>query len=336
MIIKMDWEGKTVLVTGGTGSIGSEIVNQLLKSNVQKVIVFNRDEIKQFSMKQKIDDPRLQIFMGDVRDYNTLESVFENDKIDVVFHAAAMKHLVIAEEEPVECARTNIMGTANLIHLCNKYHVKKTVTISTDKAALPSSVMGATKFIAERITLNGNINSEQKFSCVRFGNVANSRGSVIPIMVERIKNGKNIWITDPNVTRFLMRIPEAVKFVLNTAEIMDGGEIFILKMKSFKLGDLAEIMEKKVAFLFNRQIKVEHRGLLDGEKLHEDLINDIEINHLFENENLYLVSKNLSYPGFVKSNAKSYVSSDAEIISLEELEKIVLEYVNSQSNFPLR
>lgn len=332
----MDWEGKTVLVTGGTGSIGSEIVNQLLKSNVQKVIVFNRDEIKQFSMKQKIDDPRLQIFMGDVRDYNTLESVFENDKIDVVFHAAAMKHLVIAEEEPVECARTNIMGTANLIHLCNKYHVKKTVTISTDKAALPSSVMGATKFIAERITLNGNINSEQKFSCVRFGNVANSRGSVIPIMVERIKNGKNIWITDPNVTRFLMRIPEAVKFVLNTAEIMDGGEIFILKMKSFKLGDLAEIMEKKVAFLFNRQIKVEHRGLLDGEKLHEDLINDIEINHLFENENLYLVSKNLSYPGFVKSNAKSYVSSDAEIISLEELEKIVLEYVNSQSNFPLR
>ena len=329
----MDWEGKTILVTGGTGSIGSEIVNQLLKFNIQKVIVFNRDEIKQFSMKQKIDDPRLEIFMGDVRDYNTLESVFENNNIDIVFHAAAMKHLVIAEDEPVECARTNIMGTANLIHLCNKYHVKKTVAISTDKAALPSSVMGATKFIAERITLNGNINSESKFSCVRFGNVANSRGSVIPIMVERIKNGKNIWITDPNVTRFLMRIPEAVKLVLNTAEMMEGGEIFILKMKSFRLGDLAEIMEKKVAFLFNKQIKVECKGLLDGEKLHEDLINDIEVNHLFENENLYLVSKKINYPGFVKSNAKSYISSDAEIIGPEELEKIVLEYVNNQSNF---
>ena len=329
----MDWEGKTILVTGGTGSIGSEIVNQLLKFNIQKVIVFNRDEIKQFSMKQKIDDPRLEIFMGDVRDYNTLESVFENNKIDIVFHAAAMKHLVIAEEEPVECAKTNILGTANLIHLCNKYHVKKTVTISTDKAALPSSVMGATKFIAERITLNGNINPESKFSCVRFGNVANSRGSVIPIMVERIKNGKNIWITNSNVTRFLMRIPEAVKLVLSTAEMMEGGEIFILKMKSFKLGDLAEIMEKKVAFLFNKQIKVECKGLLDGEKLHEDLINDIEVNHLFENENLYLVSKKINYPGFVKSNAKSYISSDAEIISPEELEKIVLEYVNNQSNF---
>jgi UDP-N-acetylglucosamine 4,6-dehydratase len=213
----MDLVGKTVLVTGGTGSIGSEIVLQLLQTNVSKVIVFSRDEIKQFSMQQRVNDPRLEMFMGDIRDYATLETVFENNKIDLVFHAAAMKHLVVAEHEPTECAKINILGTANLIHLCLKYKVSKTITISTDKAASPSSVMGATKFIAERITLNGNNNNfNQKFSCVRFGNVANSRGSVIPIMVDRIKNNKNIWITNPEVTRFLIRISDAVKLVLTS------------------------------------------------------------------------------------------------------------------------
>ena len=331
----MDWKGKTILVTGGTGSIGSEIVKQLLNFEVSKVIIFNRDEIKQFSMRQEIGDPRLETFMGDVRDYWTLESVFERNKIDIVFHAAAMKHLVIAEEEPVECAKTNVMGTANLIHLCAKYNVEKTITISTDKAALPSSVMGATKFIAERITLNGNLNSKTKFSCVRFGNVANSRGSVIPIMVERVRKGKNIWITDPNVTRFIMRIPDAVRLVLNSLEIMQGGEVFILKMKSFLLGDLAEIFQKKVAPFFNKEITVETKGLLDGEKLHEDLINSTEINNLFENDELYVVSKK-PLGGFVKSKIAFYKSSEAEKLPLDVLEKIVFEYIQDQPNLPLK
>ena len=329
----MDLDGRTILITGGTGSIGSELVKQVLTYNVAKVIIFSRDDIKQFSMKQKIDDPRLEIFVGDIRDYDNLKSVFENNNIDIVFHAAAMKHLIIAENQPLEYVKTNILGTSNLIKLCIKYNVKKTITISTDKAALPSSVMGATKFIAERITLNGNINPDKKFSCVRFGNVANSRGSVIPIMVERIKNGKNIWITSPEVTRFLMRIPEAVKLVLKSEEIMQGGEIFILKMKSFKLGDLANIMEKKVAPLFNKNIKIEIKGLLIGEKLHEDLLSDLEVNYLFENEELYMVSKNIKNPAqFTKSNVKSYVSSDSEIINPEELEQIVFDYINTNNS----
>ena len=328
----MNLDGRTILITGGTGSIGSELVKQVLTYNVAKVIIFSRDDIKQFSMKQKIDDPRLEIFVGDIRDYDNLKSVFENNNIDIVFHAAAMKHLIIAENQPLEYVKTNILGTSNLIKLCIKYNVKKTITISTDKAALPSSVMGATKFIAERITLNGNINPDKKFSCVRFGNVANSRGSVIPIMVERIKNGKNIWITSPEVTRFLMRIPEAVKLVLKSEEIMQGGEIFILKMKSFKLGDLANIMEKKVAPLFNKNIKIEIKGLLIGEKLHEDLLSDLEVNYLFENEELYMVSKNIKNPAqFTKSNVKSYVSSDSEIINPEELEQIVFDYINTNN-----
>ena len=329
----MDIDGKTILITGGTGSIGSELVKQVLTYNVAKVIIFSRDDIKQFSMKQKIADPRLEIFVGDIRDYENLKSVFENNSIDIVFHAAAMKHLIIAENQPLEYVKTNILGTNNLIDLCIKYKVKKTITISTDKAALPSSVMGATKFIAERITLNGNINPDQKFSCIRFGNVANSRGSVIPIMVERIKNGKDIWITSPEVTRFLMKIPEAVKLVLKSEEIMQGGEIFILKMKSFKLGDLADIMEKKVAPLFNQNINIEVKGLLTGEKLHEDLLSDLEVNYLFENKELYMVSKNIKNPPqFTKSNVKSYISSDSEIISPEELEQIVFDYIKNNNS----
>ncbi|MFZ5955061.1 MAG: SDR family NAD(P)-dependent oxidoreductase [Nanoarchaeota archaeon] len=326
----MELDNKTILVTGGTGSIGSEIVKQLLNFKISKVIIFSRDEIKQFSLKQKLDDNRIEIFMGDIRDYDTLESIFENNKIDIVFHAAAMKHLIIAEDEPIECAKTNILGTSNLIRLCVKYKVKKTITISTDKAASPSCVMGATKFIAERITLNGNINQEQKFSCVRFGNVANSRGSVIPIMVDRIKNSKDIWITDKEVTRFLMKIPDAVKLVLKAADIMQGGEIFILKMNSFKLGDLAQLMENKIAPMFNKKIKIETKGLLVGEKLHEDLLNELELSHLIENEELFIVVKNPeNYPGFKKSNIKFYNSFVADRISLKYLEEIILEYVNA-------
>lgn len=325
----MEWKGKTILVTGGTGSIGSEIVKQLLSFDIEKVLVFNRDETKQFIMHQQIADSRLQIITGDIRDYSTLKSVFDNNKINFVFHAAAMKHLTIAENEPVECAKTNILGTANLINLCKKYNIQKTITISTDKAVLPSSVMGATKFIAEKITLNANKSPEAKFCCVRFGNVANSRGSVIPTMIDRIKNGKNIWISDPEVTRFLMGIPEAAKLVLKAAEIMLGGEIFIFKMKSFRLGDLVEIIENKVGKFMNRSIYVERRGLLSGEKLHEDLVSNIELENLFENESLYVISNRPEYPGFNKCKIKSYTSFDSKRVAVDELEKIVFEYVYS-------
>lgn len=173
-MIKDILNSKIVLVTGGTGSIGSEIVRQLLDFDIKKVIIFNRDEIKQFIMKQELDDPRLEYIMGDIRDYNSIQNVFERNCIDFVFHTAAMKHLVVCENEPIECSETNVVGINNLIRLCVKYKVPKTITISTDKAAWPTSAMGASKLIGERITLNGNkvSNGKSKFCCVRFSNVS--------------------------------------------------------------------------------------------------------------------------------------------------------------------
>jgi len=323
---------KTILVTGGTGSIGSEIVKQLLTTEVKKIVIFNRDEIKQFVTNQKLDNPKLEFIMGDIRNYDSIEKVFEKEKIDFVFHAAAMKHVVISENEPMECAHTNIIGTHNLIRLCLKYGVEKVVTISTDKAVNPTNVMGATKYIAERITLNGNklSSKNQKFCCVRFGNVANSRGSVIPVMVERIKLGKNIWITDPNVTRFAMSISDAVKLVLKAAEITQGGEIFVLKMKAFRLGDLAEVMQTRIAPRLGKSIKVESRRLVTGEKLHEELLNQIELANLLENDKLYIIlndSYEREYPEFRKSFLKTYNSSYVEKFSLDELESAVIEYL---------
>ncbi len=335
--MKNELKGKTILVTGGTGSIGREIVKQILKCDIEKVIVFSRDEIKQFLMRQEIDDDRLDFIMGDIRNYESIESVFERNKVDMVFHAAAMKHLVVCEEEPIECSNTNITGTHNLMRLCIKYKVSRVITISTDKAASPTSVMGASKFIAERITLNATFltNDEQKFCCVRFGNVANSRGSVIPIMVKRVIDGKDIWVSNPDVTRFIMRISDAVELVLKAAEITQGGEIFVLKMKSFRLGDLANVMKDRISPLLEKKIDINYTKLVTGEKLHEDLLNKIEYKNLVENEGMYIVLSNIirykKYPDFKKSKITEYDSSSVQQISLDELEEIVLEYLKEKS-----
>jgi FlaA1/EpsC-like NDP-sugar epimerase len=324
--------GKVILVTGGTGSIGQEIVYQLLKFDIKKIIIFSRGEIKQFELKQELDDDQVDFIIGDVRNYDSLQSVFENNDIDVVFHAAAMKHLVVCEDEPIECSEINIIGTHNLVRLCVNYAIKIFVMISTDKAASPTSVMGSSKFIAERISLNANemCKYKQKFCCVRFGNVANSRGSVIPTMINRLINRKNIWVSNPNVTRFNIRKSEAVKLVLKAAEITQGGEIFVLKMKSFGLGDLVDVMKNKIAPKVNKKIKIEYKKLVDAEKLHEDLLNKIEFRNLLEDKEMFIVLsdeiKNRTYKGFIKSKINNYDSLSCKRISQSELEKIILEY----------
>lgn len=327
------YKNKTILVTGGTGSIGSELVRQLLNFDIKKVVVFSRGEIKQFLLKQDIDNDKLECIIGNIRNYNSLQRVFERNAVDIVFHAAAMKHVVVCENEPVETAYTNIFGTHNLIRLCIKYGVKNVLTISTDKAASPTNVMGATKFISERICLNANrlTGDDQLFSCVRFGNVANSRGSVIPVMVKRMIDGKNICVSNPDVTRFIMTIPDAVNLVLDAVRIAQGGEIFVLKMKSFRLGDLAEIMKNIIAPRLNMEVQINNMGMFFGEKLHEDLLNDIEGRTLLANEKMYIVindtMKPRIYEGFTVSNTKVYNSQSAKYIDIKELENIVMEHI---------
>ncbi|KAF5437632.1 NDP-sugar epimerase [Candidatus Methanophagaceae archaeon] len=333
-MMEEELKGKTVLVTGGTGSIGSEIVNQILDCKVKKVMIFSRDEIKHFLVKRRILDTRLETVVGDVRDYRSIQRVFEESDIDLIYHAAAMKHVVICEDFPIESAKTNIFGTQNVVDLALKYKIPKMVTISTDKSAYPVNVMGATKFIAERITLNAN------FSCVRFGNVANSRGSVIPVLIDNLLNKKPITITDPNVTRFIIGIPDAVKLVIKATEYAKGGEIFILKMKAFRLRDLLEVILDGIAPKLNiskEEVEVDVMGLVPGEKLHEDLINNTETNRVYELDGMYVILRNnedaLRYQNIKKIDLHEYTSKDTELISKDAIKDMVIEYLNTKYGF---
>ena len=332
--------GKTVLVTGGTGSIGSEIVRQALAQGASKVLVFSRDEIKHFLMKKRITNDRLQTVVGDVRDLRSVEQIFNRFDIDIIYHAAAMKHVVMCNDFPLEAVETNIMGTQNIVDLAIKYGVSKMITISTDKAAYPVNVMGGTKFIAERITLNANKISKdnQAFSCVRFGNVASSRGSVIPVYVGNLLGQTPLQVTDPEVTRFIMEIRDAVRLIMKATEYAKGGEIFILKMKAFKLGDLADVILNGIAprlSIAKENITVNVTGLVAGEKLHEDLINDTESSQIYELDDMYAVLPDseayAQYPAMNKVGLPRYRSCDVELISSEEMEEIVMKYLKSRS-----
>lgn len=319
---------KTILVTGGTGSIGGEIVKQLLDYDVKKVIIFSRDEIKHFLTKKRLIDNRIETVVGDIRDYQSVNKVFELYDIDLVYHTAAMKHIVMCEDFPLESVKTNIIGTQNIVDLA-KYNGSELITISTDKSVHPVNVLGTSKYIAERITLNAG------FSCVRFGNVANSRGSVIPVFIDNLLNKKPLTVSDPNVTRFIMDISEAVRLVIKTTQYTHGGDIFILKMKSFKLGDLVEVVLDKIAPKLNlskSDIKLNISGLILGERIHEELINNTEYDRTYSLDDMYIILKNnedsKKYPNINKVNLNKYSSNDVELISKEEIEKIVMNYLD--------
>jgi len=319
------FRGKKILVTGGTGSIGSCIVKELLKFDVNEVCIFSRDEIKQFMMKKTISDKRLNFIVGDVREYKSLERVFERNNFDIVYHAAAMKHVIICEENPIEAVKTNIFGTQNVVDLARKYGVPKLISISTDKAVSPYNVMGATKFIGERIVFNAN------YTSVRFGNVAGSRGSVIPVLIEEMIRKRQVSITNPNVTRFIMKISDAVKLVLNATQYAKGGEIFVLKMKAFKLSDLVDVLVNYVApkvGIRSEEIKVNVIGLLPGEKQHESIVDELEVPYLHDLGDFYVIKPKTPATN-VQREHLALSSNVAEFVSKDELAEIVDEYISS-------
>lgn len=330
--------GKNVLVTGGTGSIGSDIVREVLARDAKKVIVFSRDEIKHFMMKRRILDERLETVVGDVRDLQSAEQPFRYG-IDLIYHAAAMKHVVMCEEFPMEAVKTNILGTQNVIQLALKYKVPQMITISTDKAAYPTNVMGAAKFIAERLTLNGNELSDgkQRFSCVRFGNVANSRGSVIPVYIDNLLNNNPLEITHPDVTRFIMEISGAVALIMKATEFARGGEIFIFKMKAFRLGDLVDVMVNRIAprlCIDPAKVKLERSTLFLGEKLHEDLISSTELSRVKNLKDMFIINDCAKAKSLVKQGNQevvdTYSSKDVPLISPDELDRIINEYLKER------
>lgn len=316
LLKKAKIEKKTYLVTGGTGSIGYEIVKQLLMHDVEKVVVFSRDDTKHFLMKKRIPSERLDTVVGDVREYRSIQRALKQYDFDVIYHAAAMKHVAICELSPVEAAKTNILGTQNVVDAAVHCDIPKMITISTDKAIYPTNVMGATKFIAEKITLTAG------YSCVRFGNVANSRGSVIPVFIENILHGQPLSVSSLEVTRFLMQLSDAVKLVIEASQYCQGGDVFVLKMKAFQLGDLVDVLRKMPPL---KSVDVRIGGLTPGEKLHEDLLDETELDRVCEINDMYCV---LPFGAGVQQKMKGYSSQDVELLSQKELEKIVREYLD--------
>ena len=271
------FKDKKILITGAGGSIGAEICKQLMKFNVGKIIALGRGENSIYNLKKDMDDfikmmqqpaPAIIYRIVDVKDHKLLDRIFNEEKPDIVFHAAAHKHVPLMESNEIEAVQNNVLGVNNVLELAAKHGVNKFVLISTDKAVRPTSVMGATKRIAERLVSYYGNNRDLDYAIVRFGNVLGSRGSVIPLFKDQIKNGSPLTVTHPDVTRYFMSIPEASLLVINSAAISSGGEIYVLDMgKQHKIDDIA----KRMMDIYGYNNEIEYIGLRPGDKLYEEL-----------------------------------------------------------------
>src|SRR5271157_5698925 len=279
----MNWSEQSVLVTGGTGSFGKKFVEIMLKEyGPKRLAIFSRDELKQHDMRAAgLDHPSLRYFLGDVRDAGRLERAFAG--ITIVVHAAALKQVPACEYNPFEAIQTNIMGGRNVIDAAINQGVRRVLALSTDKAVNPVNLYGATKLCAEKMFVQANAYAgaqDSRFSCARYGNVVGSRGSVIPVFQEQKRRGR-ITLTDARMTRFWLTLEQGVRFVVNSIEQMHGGEIFVPKIPSMRLVDLAETIAPGC--------QVEYIGIRPGEKLHEVLVSDDESRHALATEEMYII-----------------------------------------------
>ena len=325
------FQDKNILVTGGTGSIGSEIVRRLLQYEPRVVRVFSNDENGLFTLEQELQSsPNIRFLLGDIKDKERLRRAVEG--IALVFHSAALKHVPLCEYNPIEAIKTNVLGTQNIIEVAMEEEVEKLITISTDKAVNPVNVMGATKLLAERLTVSANYYRGARrtvFSCVRFGNVLDSRGSVVPLFQTQIEKGGPVTLTDSDMTRFVMSIPRAVDLVFTAAEIAQGGEIFVFKMPALRIGDLVEAMVEELApqYGYNPEsIKVEISGKRAGEKIYEELLTVDEAMNASETEDMFIIAPAAKNQESRRISAKEYRSDqDGILLAKEEIKEILRE-----------
>ncbi len=287
------YKPKNILVTGGTGSFGKKLIQQLLKKySPSRVIVFSRDELKQFEMQQRSDfqAPCMRFFLGDVRDKERLLRAFHD--VDTVIHAAALKQVPAAEYNPTEFVKTNVIGAMNVVDAALSCSVKRVIALSTDKAANPANLYGATKLCSDKIFISANSYSGSggtKFSVVRYGNVMGSRGSVVPLWLKQRRTGE-ITLTDPRMTRFSITLEQAASFVLKCLPIMAGGELFVPKIPSYRLTELAKVVAP------HAHIKI--TGIRAGEKLHEAMITPDDSFHTYEHNDYFVIHPTLSFWNF--------------------------------------
>ncbi len=279
----MDWSNQVVLVTGGTGSFGKKFIQVMLSEyHPRKIIVFSRDELKQHEMRMGgFDHPTMRYFIGDVRDRDRLRRAMHG--VDIVVHAAALKQVPACEYNPMEAIKTNILGSANIIEAALDAGVKKVLALSTDKAVNPVNLYGATKLAAEKLFVQSNAyaaGTATRFSCTRYGNVVGSRGSVVPVFLKQREEGR-LTITDPRMTRFWLSLEQGVRFVIRCIEQMEGGEVFVPKIPSTKITDLAHAIAPEA--------ELQTIGIRPGEKLHEVLVNEDEARHTVELDDMFVI-----------------------------------------------
>ena len=322
----IDWSDSAILVTGGTGSFGKKFIEVMLREyHPHKLIVFSRDELKQHEMQAAgFTHPSLRYFIGDIRDQQRCRRAFEG--VDLVIHAAALKQVPACEYNPMEAIKTNILGSGNVIDAALDAGVSRVVALSTDKAVNPVNLYGATKLAAEKLFIQSNAYAgarNTRFSCVRYGNVVGSRGSVVPVFLKQRESGK-VTVTDERMTRFWISLEQGVRFVIRAAENMHGGEVFVPKIPSMTVADLARAIAPETT--------IEYIGIRPGEKLHEVLISEDEARQTVDLEDMYVVQpaeslwfgREWENKGRVLEDGFRYASNtNGQWLNVDEIKKII-------------
>ena len=325
------FENKKILITGGTGSLGTALTTKLLKTDVDTIRIFSRDELQQSQLESRFNDERLRFLIGDIRDKERLEKAVED--VNIVIHTAALKQVPVIEYNPFEAIKTNVQGSQNLVEACLKNDVGFTLAIGTDKAVSPFNTYGATKLLMERLFVSANYykgEHKTKFACVRYGNVLGSRGSIIPKFIEQILSGNKITITDPNMTRFNITMDQALDLIFRVIKNAVGGDVHVPKLNAYKVGDIKDVLLD----LMNSKIEEERIPVRIGEKHHEILINEHEIRNTYENqdddyviyENQLTKDRSETIPNAKKTTLTTGYSSDkVKTATKEDLKKILIK-----------
>ena len=339
-VLNNEFLDKNILITGAAGSIGSEIAKQITNYKYKNLYLLDQAESPLYDLQQDLKRNKIhnfKIIISDIRNKNRMENLFKNNKIDIVFHAAAYKHVPLMEENPYEAVSVNVLGTKNIMDLSNTYKIEKFVMVSTDKAVNPTNVMGATKRTAEIYAKYLQNTSKTKFIITRFGNVLGSNGSVIPLFKKQIKQGGPLTVTHKEITRYFMTIPEACQLVLEAGAMGKGGEVFVFDMgKSVKIYDLAKKMIRLSGFNYPNDINIEIVGLRPGEKLFEELLSNSENTQPTYHEKILIAKEeNLNYMELgTKINTLSTIqASENQNTIVEQLKTIVSEYISKNSKF---
>ena len=332
------FEGETLLITGGTGSFGHAVLNRFLKTNIKEIRIFSRDEKKQDDMRHQYNDDKIKYYIGDVRNLQSLKDAMHG--VDYIFHAAALKQVPSCEFFPIEAVKTNVIGTDNVLTAAIEEGVKKVICLSTDKAAYPINAMGTSKAMMEKVFVakSRTVDPDKTLICgTRYGNVMCSRGSVIPLFIEQIKNGQALTVTEPQMTRFIMSLEEAVELVLFAFEHAENGDIMVQKAPACTI----EVLAKAVKELFHSHNEIKIIGIRHGEKMYETLLTNEECAHAIDMGDFFRVpadKRDLNYDKYFKEGNQKrtelteFNSDNTELLNVKQVkEKLLsLEYIRNE------